>query len=269
MEKIEKILRDLEKTNEIKIVFAVEAGSRAWGFESEDSDYDIRFIFLHENRTKYLSLRPLKETIDGFSEDRVYDWQGWDITKCLKLIEKINPTIVEWLYSPIVYIKDEHFEEYLKRMKYLLLEQKRISPLLHHYRSMAKSNYKSFIKGKNEVIMKKYLYAIRPIGMFHWLLNCSQKDDFIYVNFNKVLNELKPHLNSDVYGKIQEIIEMKKKSNEVNICPRISCIDNWIENLLENTSIQEIEKNETNISKMIDEKDFDLLLHEILRVEFK
>ncbi|RNA37805.1 nucleotidyltransferase [Brachionus plicatilis] len=270
MEKIESILRDLEKRNDIKIIYAIEAGSRAWGFESNDSDYDIRFIYIHENRKKYLSLTALKETIDGFSDDRVYDWQGWDITKCLKLIQKVNPTITEWLYSPIVYLIDDQFENYIKHMKNLLIEQNRLSPLLNHYRSMAKSNYKSHIKGKNEVNIKKYLYVIRPIGMFQWLLNRPIKDsDVFYVNFDKVLHELKPHLKENVNEKINEIIDFKRNSNEANLGSRIECIDEWIEDLLENKSIVEIEKNDSLNAEVGNHDKFDQLLHEILRVEFR
>ncbi len=78
MEKVGDILKELESTHNIQIIFAVEAGSRAWKLESQDSDYDIRFIYIHKDVKKYLSLENIdrKQTIDGFSEDRVYDWQG-------------------------------------------------------------------------------------------------------------------------------------------------------------------------------------------------
>lgn len=267
MEKIEQILQDLETENEIKIVYAVEAGSRAWGFDSNDSDFDIRFIYIHQNRKKYLSLKKFKETFDGFSEDRIYDWQGWDITKCLNLLKKVNPTIIEWLYSPIVYIKDEQFEKYISLFKNLLKKQNRITPLLKHYQSMAKSNYKSHIFGKNEVIIKKYLYVIRPIGMYQWLLTFSKKnDDLIHVNFLKVLDDLKPYLKDDIIEKINEIIYLKKKSDEKSLGTKIECIDEWIEKLLEKESIEEIEKNETN---EINEEEYDQILLDILKVEFK
>ena len=266
MEKIEGILQDLEKTNEIKILYAVEAGSRAWGFDSNDSDFDIRFIFIHENRKKYLGLNKFKESIDGFSQDRIYDWQGWDITKCLNLIKKINPTIIEWLYSPIVYYKDAEFEKTINLLKNLLIKQNRISPLLNHYKSMAKSNYISHIKGKNEVEIKKYLYVIRPIGMFKWLLVSNKNNNFIHVNFNKVLEDLRPHLSNDIIEKINEIIYLKKNSSEKSIGRKIECVDKWIMDTLENKSIEEIDKSETN---EINDDEYDRILINILKVEFK
>lgn len=76
MEKIPEILKRLETEHDIKILYALEAGSRAWRVESHDSDYDIRFIYKYNDTKKYLSLMKLKDCIDGFSEDAMYDWQG-------------------------------------------------------------------------------------------------------------------------------------------------------------------------------------------------
>ena len=157
MEKIKEILENLETKNNIKIIYAVEAGSRAWGLDSIDSDFDIRFIYVNRKSQSYVSLKVIKETIDGFSEDRVYDWQGWDITKTLRLIHAMNPTIVEWLYSPIVY-KNESESSFPEHARKLVEEQKRILPLLYHYKSMAKSNYKAHIENKPKVII--YIYFV-------------------------------------------------------------------------------------------------------------
>ena len=97
-EKIVDILKELAEKNQIRIIYAVEAGSRAWKLESDDSDFDIRFIYVHNDPKKYVSLKQIKETIDGFSEDRLYDWQGWELTKALKLLHQMNPSIDEWIY---------------------------------------------------------------------------------------------------------------------------------------------------------------------------
>ena len=157
MEKVKEILNQLQEKHQIDIIYAVEAGSRAWGIESEDSDYDIRFIFIHKDHKKYLSLKPVKDVIDGFSDDRIYDWQGFDITKALRLLSQMNPSVAEWVYSPIVYknVNDYNFDIHASK---LLLDQNRIFPLLYHYRSMAKSNYKAHIDKKENVKIKKYLY---------------------------------------------------------------------------------------------------------------
>ncbi|CAF0820727.1 unnamed protein product [Brachionus calyciflorus] len=275
MEKIKEILIDLEQKNDIKIIYAVEAGSRAWGFHSEDSDYDIRFIYIYKNSKRYLSLKPLIDTIDGFSEDRIYDWQGWDITKCLRLIEKLNPSITEWIYSPMVYLTDESCQNLLSTLKELLVKQKRISPLLHHYKSMAKANYKAHILSKKDVNIKKYLYVIRPIGMFEWLLKCHKNFDtiseLIYVNFHRILQDLKIHLDEEVYSNILKIIEIKMQSKETDLKDRIKCIDDWIESLLGSDDLKNIETKEKENLIVSDNfgDDLDNFLHLILKVKFE
>ena len=45
-EMIQEQLRRIEEAENIKILLAVESGSRAWGFASPDSDYDVRFIYI-------------------------------------------------------------------------------------------------------------------------------------------------------------------------------------------------------------------------------
>lgn len=152
MYKVKEILDRLERENNIEIIYALEAGSRAWGLESEDSDYDIRFVYKHKNVKAYLSLKPIKETLDGFSDDRIYDWQGWDIVKSLKLVRAMNPSIVEWTFSPIVYLDNPDFAH---QFRTLIQQQNRVSPLLYHYRSMAKSNYKAHIENRTKVIQHK------------------------------------------------------------------------------------------------------------------
>jgi len=142
---------------------------------------DIRFIFIYNDHKKYVSLKPIKDSIDGFSEDRLYDWNGWDITKALKLLHQMNPSITEWLYSPIVYHKNDAFD-FLEPCKRLIEDEQRLMPLIYHYRSMAKSNYKTHIENKDLVKIKKYLYVIRPAGMCEWLLKCKKHNKHVIVN---------------------------------------------------------------------------------------
>jgi predicted nucleotidyltransferase len=44
-ELIKSKLKEIEEKENIKILHCVESGSRAWGFASPDSDYDVRFIY--------------------------------------------------------------------------------------------------------------------------------------------------------------------------------------------------------------------------------
>ena len=45
--RIEAALTALESDEGVRVLYACESGSRAWGFASADSDYDVRFRYLH------------------------------------------------------------------------------------------------------------------------------------------------------------------------------------------------------------------------------
>ena len=268
VEKVADVLKKLAIDHEITILFAVESGRRAWGFESDDSDYDIRFIYMYNDRKKYLSLKPLKETIDGFSEDRLYDWNGWDITKALKLLHQINPSIVEWLYSPIVYYQDSDYN-FLADSRCLVKNEQRILPLLYHYRSMAKSNFKTHIENKSLVKIKKYLYVIRPAGMLEWLLKCKRDGtrDLVEIDFNRVLKELATFMSAEVSQNIDDIIKKKKIVKEMDEEPRVECLDKWIEGILSYND-EDFKKYgvKDGEKKTLDE--YDNVLHSLLKIKF-
>lgn len=100
-------LKGIEQNNNVKILYACESGSRAWGFASPDSDYDVRFIYIH-NPDYYLSIDNADDVIE-LPVNEVLDISGWDIRKALKLFRKSNPPLMEWLQSPIVYACNEEF----------------------------------------------------------------------------------------------------------------------------------------------------------------
>lgn len=231
VDKIDDILKKFETEKGIQILYAVEAGSRSWGFESPDSDFDIRFIYKQKNSMKYLSLNDPKETIDGFSDDRLYDWQGWDIKKALKLLRQSNPSLLEWLYSPIVYFNGDGL---FKKEAIELVEKHRegiTKPLYHHYKSMAKSNYMKHIKDKDQVSCKKYLYVIRPAAMVFWLMNVKQRK-VLEITFDIIIEDIKTLISDELYENILEVIKNKKQMLETDSCKRIKVIDNWLDGII-------------------------------------
>lgn len=160
-------LDDLNKRiigKKLKLVYAAESGSRAWGFASKDSDYDIRFIFA-KPIDAYLSLHDGMQDIQYQHED--LDYSGWDLRKALLLAEKSNPSLLEWLASPIVYADPIGFKADL-----LAIMRDHFSPraLAHHY-----INFMRNIRGKylsdfmGEYTMKRYFYALRPILCIQWM----------------------------------------------------------------------------------------------------
>ena len=102
MQKIKKYLTVLEKEKGIQILLACETGSRAWGFPSPDSDFDVRIIYKHPTDW-YLSLTEEKDTLECFYENRDIDISGWDVRKCLRLLWKSNASMLERIQSPMVY----------------------------------------------------------------------------------------------------------------------------------------------------------------------
>ena len=110
-------LSDIEAKYDVKILLAVESGSRAWGFESKDSDYDVRFIYVHR-KDWYLSLIEERDVIEELDPDGVLDLAGWDLKKALLLMGKGNCAFAEWLNSPFAYYKDMAFFESISSLKY-------------------------------------------------------------------------------------------------------------------------------------------------------
>lgn len=225
---IKELLFDIEKRYNITILYAIESGSRAWGFESDDSDFDIRFIYKHNDFKKYLTIGKRIETIDGFSEDRIYDWSGWDITKAIKHLKESNPSIIEWLYSSIKYIDNIEFRNECCN---LLNKMHTKLSLLHHYKSMAYTNWMDHMYDKELVNIKKYFYVIRPITMMDMLLHTDDKQslsDYMEINFNIVLDKIKSNLSKETYDAIINLLEKKRSLHELGNGRRIVDIDNWI-----------------------------------------
>ena len=104
--KILQRLKDIESKYDVKVLLAVESGSRAWGFASKDSDYDVRFVYVHRKEW-YLTLVEGRDVIEELDSDGVMDFAGWDLKKALLLMGKGNCAFAEWLNSPIIYYKDE------------------------------------------------------------------------------------------------------------------------------------------------------------------
>ncbi|MCA1321177.1 nucleotidyltransferase domain-containing protein [Bacillus tianshenii] len=137
-ETILSFLKKLEKEHEVTILYACEAGSRAYGVETEKSDYDIRFIYISPLR-RYLSINPVEDTIDYKQGE--WDIQGWDIQKALRLAQKSNPSLYEWTLSPIVYVQEEHLTDMLYNISQSEFSKR---TLLAHYVNMTKRNLSAF-----------------------------------------------------------------------------------------------------------------------------
>lgn len=164
---IEKIIKsklvEIEEKYNVKVLYAIESGSRAWGFASKDSDYDVRFIYVRPLED-YLKLEKIRDVIEYELND-IYDINGWDLKKFLTLLYDSNPVIFEWTQSPIIYKTSDEWEKIASVVNDFAIYKK----LLHHYLSMANHTYKMHFKNET-VIYKKYLYVLRPILCCYWIM---------------------------------------------------------------------------------------------------
>ena len=211
-------LHEIEIEHDIEIVFAVESGSRAWGFESTDSDYDIRFIYRHRE-SWYLQVLPKRDVIEYPIIDD-FDYSGWDLKKTLFLLSKSNPVLFEWLRSPIVYIKNEDFYKKLSEVSGEYFSK--ISST-YHYLHMAKGNYREYLK-KDMVKIKKYFYVIRPILACMWIEEFGESPPMEFEQLLKLIES-----NTQLHSKITELLKRKKKGLELGLENRIDEINNFIE----------------------------------------
>ena len=155
-------LKEIEEQYHVTVLWAVESGSRAWGFASPDSDFDVRFIYKRKPEA-YLKLNPDRDVIE-LPIDETWDVCGWDLDKTLKLLQKSNPTLYEWIHSPIVYC-DQGFPQ---RIEKLLEEYFDEYKMMNHYLNMAKRQIQDYLSG-DSVIPKKYFYALRSILACMWI----------------------------------------------------------------------------------------------------
>ena len=160
--KILNKLAEIEREKNIEILFAVESGSRAWGFASPDSDYDIRFVYKH-SKDWYLNLWEQTDTIQFMTEHDL-DGSGWDIRKALRLLAKSNASFIGWLFSPIVYRADNDFLNEIKKVA-----NANFNPVsgFYHFHSMNK-NFEETL-GSEKMTLKSFFYAIRTALCANWV----------------------------------------------------------------------------------------------------
>lgn len=212
-------LRKIEETENIKIIMAIESGSRAWGFASPDSDYDVRFIYVRDEES-YLKLEGIRDVIEWKLDDTL-DINGWDLKKALQLLHKSNPTIFEWCASPIVYLEREEFAD----LKKLLLHYFSVKKSLFHYWHMAETNYREYLKGA-EVRVKKYFYVLRPLLAAKWIIDNQSPPPML---FDKLVEA---KLDDTLRPELDKLLELKKSMPEMGTAPRIQVFNDYIEKVM-------------------------------------
>ena len=217
MEKIiQEKLREIEEKENVRIIMAVESGSRAWGFASPDSDYDVRFVYVRQLKD-YLRLEKVKDIIEWQLDD-VLDINGWDLRKALMLMHDSNPSIFEWCASPIVYKDSDAFEQ-LKIIRHKYYSRKKS---LYHYWHMANNNYQAYLQGE-EVRIKKYFYVIRPLLAAKWVVDKKTQPPMLFSEL------LEAELPVELRGIIDNLLEMKQYMPEMGFASKIKELVEFIE----------------------------------------
>lgn len=162
-QRIQETLTRIEAEHGVRILYACESGSSGWGFDSPDSDWDVRFIYCHP-RDWYLSVEEGRDVIE-LPIDDLLDVNGWDLRKSLRLMKKSNPVLLEWLSSPIVYREDD---EAMAAYRSFAQDFYQPAACLHHYLHMAKGNFREYLQGET-VWLKKYFYVLRPVLACAWI----------------------------------------------------------------------------------------------------
>jgi predicted nucleotidyltransferase len=218
-EEIQQEILKLEQENSIKIVYAVESGSRAWGFASTNSDWDVRFIYVH-TYDWYLSVEEKKDNIEIILPNDI-DLAGWELRKALLLFRKSNPPLLEWLRSPVVYKESLSTAAQLREAAGEYFNPK---SCLYHYFHMARRNYEAYFK-ENEVRLKKYFYILRPLLACCWIERTGAMPpmEFDHLVTAEILDvQLKHEING--------LLELKKGGVELDRGARIAIIDEFMEN---------------------------------------
>jgi predicted nucleotidyltransferase len=238
-------LRAIETDNDVKILFAIESGSRAWGFPSPDSDYDVRFIYARP-RDWYLSLTPGRDVIE-LPIDDLLDINGWDIKKALSLLLKPNPVMLEWLSSPIRYMWNEAICTDLTTFS------KKVAhgpACLHHYLHLGARQWDVYIDGKTDVNLKKYFYIVRPAMAIRWMR--LHPNVIPPMNFQELLEGIE--LGAKLTSALNALLLAKSRSKEIGIAPIVSIVDDFIMQEFEwaREAVKTISTNRPNLTMQAD-----------------
>jgi len=212
-------LNEIEERENIKILHCVESGSRAWGFASPDSDYDVRFIYARP-KEYYLRLDKTRDVIEWQLDDTL-DINGWDIQKALRLLHKSNPTMFEWNSSPIVYKTTDEWKEIAAVFNDYFVAKSG----LYHYLSTAKSNYREYLKGET-VRFKKYFYVLRPVLACKWILSEGTPPP---MEFNVLMEK---HLVGDIKSDVEKLLDLKINAPEITTGKRFDRVNEYLDSAI-------------------------------------
>ena len=212
---IKEKLIEIEKRENIKILHCVESGSRAWGFPSPDSDYDVRFVYVRP-KEYYLRLDKTRDVIE-WQLDETLDINGWDLQKMLRLLHSSNPTVFEWKNSPIVYKTSDAW----KSISGAVDDCFNAKSGIYHYVNMAKTNCRDYLKC-DIVKLKKYFYVLRPLLACEYIRENQKSPPMLF-------EDLLCYLGGEVKNEVLKLLDLKMKTSELDKGKAVTCINAYID----------------------------------------
>ena len=249
--RIQQSLCDIEEKCGVRILYACESGSRAWGFESLNSDYDVRFIYVHP-LDWYLSVTDKKDVIETPMDDNL-DVNGWDIRKSLSLLRRSNSVLLEWLSSPIKYREDD-----LAVRPLLELGRKAFVPTLscRHYLGMARRSMAG-CQADEKVKMKSYLYAVRPVLCCRWIVTYQSPAP---MRIGDLMEEFLPNQRDEIRHYLDHMIKTKKESDEEVRVERSPLLESYLL-----SQLKELENLLPESQPQVGVEEFDSLFRKIVK----
>jgi len=218
-QRVRDALARVEREQNVSVLFACESGSRAWGFASRDSDYEERFLYVHR-RDWYLSVDDRRDVIERPLVDDL-DLSGWELRKALRLLRRSNPPLLEWLKSPLVYQHDPVFA-----VEFGALAAEFYSPrrCFAHYLHMASGNWRDYLRGRDEVSLKKYLYVFRPLLACRWIERQLGQVPMLFAQLVEGALE-----ECETRAALAELVARKQAGDELAVAPPIEALSRFIE----------------------------------------
>ncbi len=216
-------LKAAEADHAIHVLYACESGSRAWGFASPDSDYDVRFIYAHDAQW-YLSfdVEHRRDVVEYPIVDDI-DCAGWDLRKALHLFTRSNGALLEWLHSPIVYIERGTAAKSLRELAPRAVNS---VALCYHYSHMARGNAREYLFS-DKVRLKKYLYVLRPLLAIRYI---EQGGGIPPVQFEQLVQA---SASDGIRGGIATLLKLKRDTPELGMGEPIAELGDFIESELQ------------------------------------
>lgn len=215
-ERVLQELQRIERERNVKVLYACESGSRAWGFASTDSDYDVRFVYV-EKPDWFVQVDTPRDVIERPLDDEL-DVSGWELRKTLGLLRKSNPTLLEWLDSPLVYRQEPEATQRLQALAEMFYSP---PAARSHYLAMARNNFRGYLQGES-VRFKKYFYVLRPLLAVRWIDQGRGRPPMTFARLLETVDD--PALLAEV----DELLALKRNADEATHGPRRPVLHDFI-----------------------------------------